>query len=46
MPKQLRDWDAYNELKTTIDDFFEVLPFLQLLSQKSMRKRYTLNPKP
>lgn len=40
MPKQLREWDAYHELKTTIDDFFEVLPLLQQLSQKSMRLRH------
>ena len=29
MPKQLRDWDAYAELKRTIDDFFEVLTALE-----------------
>ena len=40
MPKQLRDWDAYAELKRTIDDFFEVLPVLQQCSNKSMRVRH------
>ena len=40
MPKQLRDWDAYGELRTTIDNFFEVLPLLQQLSQSSMRVRH------
>ena len=40
MPKQLRDWDAYAELKKTIDEFFEVLPLLQQLSQSSMRVRH------
>ena len=40
MPKQLREWDAYLELKTTIDDFSNILPILQQLSQKSMRLRH------
>ena len=40
MPSKLRTWDAYAELKRTIDDFFEVLPLLQNLSQPSMRKRH------
>eukprot|EP00960_Hanusia_phi_P069522 767109-Hanusia_phi.AAC.3 len=40
MPKQLRDWEAYGELKKTIDDFFEVLPLLQQCSNKSMRVRH------
>ena len=40
MPKQLRDWEAYAELKKTIDEFFEVLPLLQQCSQKSMRVRH------
>jgi len=40
MPKQLRDWDAYHELRSTIDEFFEVLPLLQQLSQSSMRPRH------
>ena len=40
MPKALRDWDAYAELKKTIDDFFEVLPILQQCSNPSMRKRH------
>jgi dynein heavy chain len=40
MPKQLRDWEAYGELKKTIDEFFEVLPLLQQCSQKSMRPRH------
>jgi len=40
MPKALREWDAYNELKQTIDEFFEVLPLLQQCSNASMRKRH------
>jgi dynein heavy chain len=40
MPKQLREWNAYEELRSTIDNFFEVLPLLQLLSQNSMRLRH------
>jgi len=40
MPKALRDWDAYGELKKTIDDFFEVLPILQQCANPSMRRRH------
>ena len=40
MPKALRDWDAYKELKDTIDNFLEVLPLLQSLAQKSIMPRH------
>eukprot|EP00741_Cyanophora_paradoxa_P017811 tig00021017_g17202.t1 len=40
MPKALREWDAYKELKKTIDDFLESLPLLQQLSNKAMRPRH------
>jgi dynein heavy chain len=40
MPKALRDWDAYNELKRKIDDFLEVLPLLTALSGKAMQDRH------
>lgn len=40
MPKGLRDWDAYNELKQMIDDFNETLPLLQGLAGPAMRDRH------
>lgn len=40
MPKALRDWDAYKELKDTIDNFLEVLPLLQQMAQKSIMPRH------
>ena len=40
MPKALRAWDAYNELKRKIDDFLEILPLLTALSGKAMKDRH------
>ena len=34
MPKVLREWEAYHELKKEIDDFSEVLPLLMELGKK------------
>ncbi|KAL3930957.1 MAG: hypothetical protein SGPRY_001318 [Prymnesium sp.] len=40
MPKALRDYEAFVELKRTIDDFLETLPLIQLLAHPSMRSRH------
>eukprot|EP00392_Amoebophrya_sp_AT5.2_P000469 g470.t1 len=40
MPKVLRDWEAYHELKKQIDDFSEVLPLFVELSKKSIMARH------
>ncbi|CAD7937234.1 unnamed protein product [Amoebophrya sp. A120] len=40
MPKVLRDWEAYHELKKQIDDFSEVLPLFLELSKKSIMSRH------
>eukprot|EP00935_MAST-01C_sp_MAST-1C-sp1_P000949 g949.t1 len=40
MPARLRDWDAFAELKKTIEDFQEVLPLLQELSKPSIMPRH------
>ena len=40
MPKELRGWDAYVELKRTVDDFLETLPLVQQLAHPSMRPRH------
>ena len=36
----LKEWGAYEELRTKIDDLLESLPLLQSLSNKSMRPRH------
>ena len=40
MPKDLRQWDAYTELKATIDEFFMSMPLVQSLSHPCMRMRH------
>ncbi|KAG8470448.1 hypothetical protein KFE25_008869 [Diacronema lutheri] len=40
MPKALREWDAFVELKRTIDTFLESLPLVQMLTHPGMRLRH------
>ena len=40
MPKELRGWDAFVELKKTVDDFLESLPLVQMLAHPAMRDRH------
>ena len=40
MPKDLRQWDAYQELKLLIDDFVIALPLVQMLAHPAMRSRH------
>lgn len=40
LPKALRDWQAYEVCRKTIDDFLQLLPLLQQLSTKAMRNRH------
>eukprot|EP00397_Hematodinium_sp_SG-2012_P000031 GEMP01000031.1.p1 GENE.GEMP01000031.1~~GEMP01000031.1.p1 ORF type:complete len:4639 (+),score=1050.01 GEMP01000031.1:391-14307(+) len=40
MPKQLRDWEAYGELKKEIEDFSGLLPLLMDLGKKSIMPRH------
>jgi dynein heavy chain len=40
MPKQLRDWEAYTELKKSVEDLLHVLPLLQMLCSPAMRPRH------
>ncbi|GKT28686.1 Dynein heavy chain, partial [Aduncisulcus paluster] len=40
LPKDMRDWEAYLELKKTVDDFNESLPLFQALSQEAIRPRH------
>jgi dynein heavy chain len=40
MPKKLRGWAAYNELKKVIEDFETVLPLLTELAKPSIKDRH------
>ena len=40
MPKVLREYEAFVELKRTIDDFLETLPLVQQLAHPAMRQRH------
>ena len=40
LPKSLRDWDAYIDLKKTIDDFKGLAPIIKELKQPSIQPRH------
>ncbi len=40
MPKNLRDWQAYQDLKTEISNFMQMLPLLQDLGKPSIQPRH------
>ncbi|XP_056012226.1 dynein axonemal heavy chain 8-like [Ostrea edulis] len=40
LPKALKDWQAYQDLKQKIDDFSESCPLLELMSNKAMKERH------
>ena len=40
MPKQLREWPAYNDMKQEIEDFQLVLPLLGELAKESIQPRH------
>eukprot|EP01028_Stygiella_incarcerata_P006636 TRINITY_DN270_c0_g1_i1.p1 TRINITY_DN270_c0_g1~~TRINITY_DN270_c0_g1_i1.p1 ORF type:complete len:4523 (-),score=1222.92 TRINITY_DN270_c0_g1_i1:192-13760(-) len=42
LPKSLREWEAYVELRKTIDDFMEIQPLLLTLKDRRIRQRHWL----
>ncbi|XP_054290039.1 dynein axonemal heavy chain 8-like [Macrosteles quadrilineatus] len=42
LPKGLKDWPAFIELKKKIDDFNECCPLLEMMANKSMKERHWL----
>lgn len=40
LPKGLKEWPAFTTLKKTIDDFNEICPLLDLMTNKAMKSRH------
>lgn len=40
LPKAIKDWDAFNELKSIVDNLTDMVPLLEMMSHKAMQTRH------